>query len=706
MDQQSNIKVNVDLKQAIKDFELLDQRVDETVDSIQSMESTILRLEKEQKALGPKQVNRYKDYTKAIDKAKQKLKEEKQDLKQLNTERKRAKKTIDENKDAQKDYSGATSIADRATGGLLGSLTQMKSALGGVTKGLGKVKIAWIATGIGLFVVLLTSLYAALTRSEEGQDMMTKGLAVLGAVVNQIMDVFADFGEAVINAFKNPKEAWESFKKSLETGWEFIKKQIVDRFQGSWAVLTGNIEAGILKMRIAWNEWTGDAEEAQQLTEELEKVQQKVFEGEQAIKAANQAIADGFQAAADKVKEFAAETQKEMEQAAAIADKKARADRIDRQLIVDRAEATRKFNELREKAADKENVSIEDRIAALKEAGRIEEEITRKEIAAAKLRFEAKKEENAMGKSTKEDLDEQAQLQATLIDLEAKRLKRQKTLTAEITTNLREEASERKRIAAEFEKNFQYHPIYGFISKEAMAAAQKDLEGIDKIQAEYAKKLQDEAVTKDSEKLELEKERKLKELDDLNATEEQKAGIVAYYGDKIAKQKKKEQDDEAKREKLVQAAKLNMAKNALMNISKALGENSKAGKAAAAAAALINTYQGITAELATKTVTPWEFAVKIINVASTAAIGFKSVKDILKTNPKGTQTTGSTPSGGRGASAQAPSFNVVGAGASSQLASALAEQETPPVQAYVVSQDVTTAQSLERNIVEGGTIGG
>jgi len=58
-------------------------------------------------------------------------------------------------------------------------------------------------------------------------------------------------------------------------------------------------------------------------------------------------------------------------------------------------------------------------------------------------------------------------------------------------------------------------------------------------------------------------------------------------------------------EKIVQEAKINMAKNTLSNISKAIGENSKAGKAAAAAASLINTYQGITAELATKTTTPF-----------------------------------------------------------------------------------------------------
>ena len=39
-----------------------------------------------------------------------------------------------------------------------------------------------------------------------------------------------------------------------------------------------------------------------------------------------------------------------------------------------------------------------------------------------------------------------------------------------------------------------------------------------------------------------------------------------------------------------------------------------------------------------------------------------------------------------------------------QLADAIGEQTQQPVQAYVVSNDVTTAQSLENNIVEGATL--
>lgn len=52
----------------------------------------------------------------------------------------------------------------------------------------------------------------------------------------------------------------------------------------------------------------------------------------------------------------------------------------------------------------------------------------------------------------------------------------------------------------------------------------------------------------------------------------------------------------------------------------------------------------------------------------------------------------------------APSFNVVGASAQNQLAEAIAGTESQPVKAYVVSSDVTTAQELDRKIVEGASI--
>lgn len=51
-----------------------------------------------------------------------------------------------------------------------------------------------------------------------------------------------------------------------------------------------------------------------------------------------------------------------------------------------------------------------------------------------------------------------------------------------------------------------------------------------------------------------------------------------------------------------------------------------------------------------------------------------------------------------------PAFNVVGAAGQNQLAAAIAGTQQQPVKAYVVSSDVTTAQQLDRNIIQSASI--
>jgi len=68
---------------------------------------------------------------------------------------------------------------------------------------------------------------------------------------------------------------------------------------------------------------------------------------------------------------------------------------------------------------------------------------------------------------------------------------------------------------------------------------------------------------------------------------------------------------------------------------------------------------------------------------------------------------GASPSISGGASGgAAPQFNVVGNSGVNQLASVMTtQQQQPPVQAYVVANNVTTAQSLNRNIIESASLG-
>ncbi len=170
--------------------------------------------------------------------------------------------------------------------------------------------------------------------------------------------------------------------------------------------------------------------------------------------------------------------------------------------------------------------------------------------------------------------------------------------------------------------------------------------------------------------------------------------------------KKKAADEKAAAEeialaKMVQDAKINMTIGTLDRISQLTEQNSVLSKATAAAAALINTYQGITAELATKTVTPFEFGLKIANIATTAAIGFKAVKNILSTNVNSGGGAASPSIGGGGAAA--PSFNLVAGTGANQIAEGLSNQNQP-IKAFVVASDVTSGQSLDRNIISNSSL--
>ena len=166
-------------------------------------------------------------------------------------------------------------------------------------------------------------------------------------------------------------------------------------------------------------------------------------------------------------------------------------------------------------------------------------------------------------------------------------------------------------------------------------------------------------------------------------------------------EKRKNAQDTFNKQRALETQRIALVTNTLGNISSLFEQNSKAGKAFAIAQALINTYQGVTAELATKTVTPFEFGLKIANIATTVAIGMKSVRDIMKTNPKGA-SSGSVSAPSSGGSVSAPQFNVIGTSGQNQIAQTLGQQQ--PIQAYVVSGNVSTAQSLDRNIIQNASI--
>jgi hypothetical protein len=287
---------------------------------------------------------------------------------------------------------------------------------------------------------------------------------------------------------------------------------------------------------------------------------------------------------------------------------------------------------------------------------------------------------------------------------------------------------ERKRVAEEKKKE-----------EEDRRNAEQSLE------KKYLDDLQNLNAKSDQEKLDLQKQRDLDEINNLNTTANEKANLLALFNEKYAtlqtelddKQKaesdknsldKKAKDDKDAADKIKLAQdtadaelkiqqlkqegqRVLMGKSAevLGAFSDLLGKQTAAGKTLAIAQATINAYLGISEVWKAKNVYPEPFGtgIKIASTVVMAASAFKTVKDITAVQvPGGGGGGGSVPSGGGGASApSAPSFNVVGNGGANQIAGVIANKEMPPIKTYVVANDVTTQQGLDNNIKSNATMG-
>jgi hypothetical protein len=166
------------------------------------------------------------------------------------------------------------------------------------------------------------------------------------------------------------------------------------------------------------------------------------------------------------------------------------------------------------------------------------------------------------------------------------------------------------------------------------------------------------------------------------------------------------------RDKIIAQQTVALTANTLGSVAELFGENSVAGKAAAIAQAIINSYLAYTQVLANTTTIPEPAGStqKLIAGAGIMLSGLATVKKIVATptpsfGGKGGGSRGGMSAGaGSVSSPQPASFNVVGASSGNQVAQTIAEQTQKPVKAFVVSDDVTTAQSMDRNIIESSSI--
>ena len=350
---------------------------------------------------------------------------------------------------------------------------------------------------------------------------------------------------------------------------------------------------------------------------------------------------DGLSEVTQGVKDFGETTKKEMEQANQLEKDRLALQKFEREAIVEKARTEKDMMELRLKARDEENFSTKERLGFMREANKLAGEQLEKDLHVAKEKLRFQQEENSFSKSTQENLDAEAQLQAQVFQIERSNFSERKRLKSEEQALVKQQAAQEKARIKEIE--------------DAEKARLKEI-----ADAEEKARKEKEAAEKEAQKksLELAKIEMDKKIAYAKLVEQEKNKTIAMGFDALG----------------------------------ALTEKSdKAQKAVAVAKTIYNTQQAIMNAMAN---VPAPF--NVIQAVATGVMGAASINKILSTSPE------SGGGGDGGVSAPAPSTPApqMMSGAF-ELSGGVAPE---PTRAYVVTDEMTNSQNQLANIRRRATI--
>jgi actin-related protein len=251
--------------------------------------------------------------------------------------------------------------------------------------------------------------------------------------------------------------------------------------------------------------------------------------------------------------------------------------------------------------------------------------------------------------------------------------------------------------------------------QKAIDAENDRLESLADVAEDFRKREEDIAADTEVKRLELAKQRQLDELEALGATEEQKLQIIDFYNARIVEANDKAQaeidkandaaDDKQKQSaKAVAEAKIAATMSSVDAIQGALGDLFGESKAVAKANVLIDAAQaGIGIIKSSQSIpAPFNAIFAAAQLAALAASSAAAIREINAAEPGsgggggGVATTGprSVPNGSTGAS--------IGPGP--QLGTTPTTTEPQPIKAYVLSGEVTSAQSADRKLNQRRTL--
>lgn len=585
---------------------------------------------------------------------------------ELEVETKKAEKNVDNLTDGIKDLTKVVEQGNEQTAAGLKSIEETSKSTGEGVKGIGN---AIKAAGVGLFLVALESMKELFMQNQVIADGVSSAFEGLALVFNDVFGLLTGglqsvqkIGDAFDKYFGKPIEtAVKSFEKF---GDAFSKI-----FGGDFSGALDDINLGMTGLQAAISQ-TGDgfAEATSDAVDYVVEIKEAAVANVQLAKSAE--IAEATNAGL--------------------------LEKYDRQ-----AEQQRQIR-------DEERNSIEDRITANNKLGEVLEEQNTVMLKNANISLRAAQIAFDKNKSTENEValitakNEVMAVEATVEGFRSEQKANDLALDREKIelTNSKLEAEstlsfERRKFDAEQEQNdIKRIEKLKEINTEERSSEQARLQAIVD-EANIGTQAKVDAETALNEFLEGNYQERIgliKELDD--------AELASFV-----------------QTKEIEQAKLGVLQNGLSVLKGVTEGNLKLQKAiivAEAAASIgqiiMNTQIANAKAIAASPLSaglPWvgiNSANAAIGIASTIASSKKALSAIGKggsisseVSPSMIGSAGATPT-----ESQAPAFNIVGTSGIEQIADVVASQA--PVKAYVVANDVTTAQSLERNIVEGATL--
>jgi hypothetical protein len=615
---------------------------------------------------------------------------------------------IEDSTDKVKELNAAVKKADSATDGATGGFKKIGLAV----KGLGT---ALKAAGIGLIIGALAGLKSAFESNGETARGFSVIMETLSILFNQTVG-------AIMNAVRAASAATGGFNALGKVMGGLLNLALTPLKAAFFG-----LKLGLQELQLAWEKsffGDKDPETIKQLRKNIKATQNDLKEiGEDAIKSGKD-IYNNFGEAVGEVVTLGIKGVEEIgkisvkaayEQAGALVDARNAAaiaaaqqgrlvEMYDRQ-----AESIRQIR-------DEERNSIDERKKANNELLDVLNKQEKAMLAQADLQIKAAQLEYNKNKNTEtqvaltEALANREGVLAQIQGLRSEQLANDLALQREADELLKARTESEITLAIEREK----------ASAEFITNEEKKLEKLIEI-ANTERELQ---LSRLQEQIDLHKEGTQARLDAEIAYNEQKQALdiqQAQLEDQLRKEQERKDDEMLKKDlediKIVNEQKVAMAQDSLAlisSITELFGQRNERqakiafniDKAAKIASSTIATIEG--------TIEAWKTAQKspitavmpaypAIQASLTAAFGAAGIAKISAAKfggGGGTSAVTPSASSGVGGGVQAPSFNVVGNSGMNQLA----QIQQTPMQAYVVSGEVTSAQALDRNRIKNATL--